>query len=98
MTDEYAARRREYVAQIRSSFDNGAEDVISNETEERTASAFSFGKLRFGAAMVFLFFFLVNWYTDGTIFNFSVTEIIDIVTDNHYYTNLQDYVMMLEEL
>ena len=57
MTDEYAARRREYVAQIRSSFDNGAEDVISNETEERTASAFSFGKLRFGAAMVFLFFF-----------------------------------------
>ncbi len=98
MTDGYAERRREYVAQIRSSFDNGAEDVISNETEERTASAFSFGKFRFFAAMVCLVFFLVNWYTGGTIFGVSVTEIIDIVTDNHYYTNLQDYVMMIEEL
>lgn len=98
MTDGYAERRREYVAQIRSSFDNGAEDVISNETEERTASAFSFGKLRFFAAMVFLVFFLVNRYMGGTIFGVSVTEIIDIVTDNHYYTNLQDYVMMIEEL
>ena len=98
MTDGYAERRREYVAQIRSSFDNGAEDVISNETEERTASAFSFGKLRFFAAMVFLVFFLVNWYTGGTIFGVSVTEIIDIVTDTHHYTNLQDYVMMTETL
>ncbi len=98
MTDGYAERRREYVAQIRSSFDNGAEDVISNETEERTAFAFSFGKFRFFAAMVCLVFFLVNWYTGGTIFGVSVTEIIDIVTDNHYYTNLQDYVMMIEEL
>lgn len=96
--DGYAERRREYVAQIRSSFDNGAEDVISNEIEERTASAFSFGKLRFWTAMACLAFFLVSWYTGETFFGVSVTEIIDIVTDNHYYTNLQDYVMMLEEL
>jgi hypothetical protein len=96
MTEEYAKSRREYVAQIRNSFDTDTEDVRSFRGE-RGASSFSFGKIRFLAAMVCLVFFLVNKYSGLHFFHVSETEIIDIITDNHYYTNLQDYVKMLKK-
>jgi hypothetical protein len=96
MTEGYAERRREYVEQIRHSFDTDTEDALSFE-RERNASSFLFGKIRFLAAMACLVFFLVNKYGGLDIFHISDGKIIEIITDNHYYTKLQEYVMMLRE-
>lgn len=107
--EEYAIRRREYVQQVRASFDEleNAEDSLingdrighfrSDEEEyenEMMQSPFIGFKIRlFCAVMLFLAFAFCKYHS-YEIFTRNPVEIIDMISDNQYYTILQKYVRM----
>ncbi|MGN0142522.1 MAG: hypothetical protein ACI4AD_09865 [Roseburia sp.] len=95
MTQDYADQRRAYVAKVRRSFDTEAagEEYGSGSTEETTMS-FSFFKIRVFIAGILLAAFFAVKFSDAEILGFQSKDFIDIISDNHYYTNLQDYVMI----
>lgn len=84
---DYAEQRRQYVSQVRSSFDQG-----EPETTEETPKWEVLGmRLRFAAA-VCLFFLFFYWQSSGiTILGYTAGKIIDMIEDNRYDTILQDY-------
>lgn len=96
MTDGYVERRREYVASVRKSFEEapGNIEVTREETSER--DFFSFFKFRLFLAGCFFGAFLYCHYTDTKIFDYSTKQMMELISDNHYYTNLKNYVMIQE--
>lgn len=90
--DDYAMRRKEYVQQIRASFDqSGAESMYSSaadETEETDTAFLSF-KIRFAIAILLFGMVFFCHYHSYTIFGMEITEIIDIISDNQYDTFLK---------
>lgn len=92
--EDYAMRRREYVQEIRASFDQPSEDeygyneMLNDGAEESSFLGF---KIRLAIAMILFFIVLFCKYNAYPIFGFEVTEIIDMIRDNQYYTFLQNY-------
>ena len=99
--EDYALRRREYVQQIRASFDQPAEtgySYITNkyENEEATNDTTFLGlKIRLTIAIILFCVIFFCKYNDYPIIGMEVSEIIDMISDNQYYTFLQNYVKML---
>lgn len=97
MTDGYAERRREYVANVRKSFEEEPQYAGRRQEEERqTGEFFSFFKIRLFLAVCLLGAFLYCRYTGTKIFHYSAEQIVELVSDNHYYTKLKNYVMIQE--
>lgn len=98
--EDYAIRRREYVKQIRDSFDQPTEDgyiFSQNGTttdEEPVDTTFLGLKIRLTVAIILFCVILFCKYNSYPIFGLEVTEIIDMISDNQYYTFLQTYVKM----
>lgn len=85
MTEDYVSHRRERVAQIRGSFEQ-------EETPKEDANnSFLILKLQFLIAVLILCGFLFMKLTGTSINGVSTKDFIDIITDNHYYTNLQNH-------
>lgn len=109
MIEDYAAERRRYIAEIRQSFDtddngerhasrnvrltNRREDTASFEQTE-SGTSFLFLKVRFLLALFIFLAFCFCKFTGYHFYGYQAKDFIDIVSDNHYYTNLQDYVMI----
>lgn len=97
MVEDYVVRRREYVADVRKSFDsitNDMEEPASDATEH--GSSFLFFKIRLFLALFIFGVFLYYKYTGAGIGNYQAEDVIDIISDNQYYKDLQEYVMIQE--
>lgn len=99
--EDYAIRRREYVQQVRASFDQPAEEKYHNYTypraeaeEEPIDTTFLGLKLRLTIAIILFCIIFFCKYNSYPIFGMEITEIIDMISDNQYYTFLQTYVKM----
>lgn len=87
---DYAEQRRQYVSQVRSSFEQG-ETEAAGETPKWEILGM---RLRFVTAIV-LFFLFFYWQSSGmTILGYTAEKLIDMVADNRYDTFLQDYDMI----
>jgi len=98
--EDYAIRRREYVQQVRASFDQQTEDGynytrLRTETDAEPADTIFLGlKIRLIIAIVLFCVIFFCKYNSYPIFGMEVVEIIDMISDNQYYTFLQNYVKM----
>lgn len=99
--ENYAIRRREYVQQIRASFDQPTEenynnyDYIRTEFEEEPIDTTFFSlKIRLTIAIILFCIIFFCKYNSYPIFGMEIAEIIDMIRDNQYYTFLQTYVKM----
>ena len=92
MTDDYAGRRREYVESVRKSF---AEDTpyVGKNQEEQRGEGVNFFKIRLFLAVCLLGIFLYCHCTDTKIFQYTPEEIVELLSDDHYYSKLKDYFM-----
>ena len=98
--EDYAIRRREYVQQVRASFDQPTEagysyTQVKTETEDDPIDTPFLGlKIRLTIAVVLFCVLFFCKYNSYPIFELEVAEIIDMIRDNQYYTFLQTYVKM----
>lgn len=96
--EDYAIRRREYVRQVRASFDQPSEEGYTYSqayTEEAPIDTTFLGlKIRVTIAIVLFCAIFFCKYNSYPIFGMEVAEIIDMIRDNQYYTFLQTYVKM----
>ena len=90
MTDEYVERRRAYVNEIRRSFDRPEVENGTAEEESQPLVPWIFLKIRIVLA------FLLLKYNAYEFHGYQAKDVIDIISDNQYYTILQDYVMINE--
>ena len=92
--EDYAMRRREYIKQIRASFDQPSEEGYvfqeGNTEDEPINIPFLGFKIRLFIAVVLFCSFLFCKYTSYPLFGMEVTEIIDMISDNQYYTFLEN--------
>jgi len=86
MTDEYVERRRAYVNEIRRSFDRSEVENGTAEEESQPLVPWVFLKIPF----------LLLKYNAYEFHGYQAKDVIDIISDNQYYTILQDYVMINE--
>ena len=90
--DEYIAKRKEYIQQVRASFDKSNEisDIYATNIEDNYFK--SNGKFKTRCLISFLIFIIVFFchYNSYTIFGIEVSEIIDRISDNRYYTFLEN--------
>lgn len=98
MDRQTVERRREYVQNIRNSFyeENGMQ---KRETREVDDSAPEMGlaaalKLRIFLSVCIFAAFLGCMYTHTDLCGCSTQTITEMICDNHYYTNLKNYVMI----
>lgn len=96
MTDEYVERRRAYVNEIRRSFDRPEVENDTVEEETQTSVPWIFLKIRMVLAVLLMIGFLVLKYNAYEFHSYQAKDVIDIISDNQYYTILQDYVMINE--
>ena len=98
--EDYAIRRREYVQQVRASFNQLTEEghnyaLIRTESEEAPVdTTFLSLKIRLTIAVVLFCVIFFCKYNSYPVLGLEVAEIIDIISDNQYYTFLQTYVKM----
>lgn len=96
--EDYAMRRREYVQQVRASFDQPTAErypsTQQNTEDEPTNTTFLGLKIRLTIAIVLFGIILFCYYNSYPIFGLEVSEIIDMIRDNQYYTFLEKYVKM----
>lgn len=98
--EDYAIRRREYVQQVRASFDQPTEEGYvfvqtgTTTNEEPLDTTFLGLKIRLTIAVILFCVIFFCKYNSYPIFGMEVAEIIDIISDNQYYTFLQNYVKM----
>ena len=98
--EDYAIRRREYVQQVRASFDQPTEegyiyDSTGTEADAEPIDTTFLGlKIRLTVAIVIFCVIFFCKYNSYPIFGLEVSEIIDMISDNQYYTFLQTYVKM----
>ncbi len=99
MVDDYAVRRREYVAEIRKSFEGGAETEEGEGRFEQTEEGLPllFLKIKFFVAACIFVSFLFCKYNGYDFYRFTPAEVIEMISDNQYYTKLQNYVMIQEQ-
>ena len=92
--EDYAMRRREYVKQIRDSFDQISEegDTFQQDNEENApiSTPFLGFKIRLFLSLILFSSFLFCKYTSYPLFGMEVSEIIDIISENQYYTFLEN--------
>ncbi len=93
MTDGYVERRREYVASIRSSFENGesGDGAVQPSETDPEGLPVSFFRLELAAAVVVLGMFLYLLFSGNEIYGYYAKDIMEMVSDNHYYVQLQEY-------
>lgn len=96
MTDEYVERRRAYVNEIRRSFDRPEVENDTVEEETQTSVPWIFLKIRMVLAVLLMIGFLVLKDNAYEFHGYQAKDVIDIISDNQYYTILQDYVMINE--
>ena len=96
MIDEYVERRRAYVNEIRRSFDRPEVENDTVEEETQTSVPWIFLKIRMVLAVLLMIGFLVLKYNAYEFHGYQAKDVIDIISDNQYYTILQDYVMINE--
>ncbi len=94
VVDDYVMRRREYVAEVRRSFDENDRKMEETVSEKEDSSSILFLKLRFFLALCIFAAFMLCKYTGYTFYEYDTKEVIDIIADNQYYTKLQNYVMI----
>ena len=98
--EDYAIRRREYVQQVRASFDHPREERYNYATtrteaeEEPIETTFLGLKIRLTIAIILFCIIFFCKYNSYPIFGMEVAEIIDMISDNQYYTFWQTYVKM----
>ena len=96
--EDYAMRRREYVQQVRASFDQLEENRYMFQEKEIEAEStnipFLGFKIRLFIAVILLCSFLFCYYNSQPFFGLEVSEIVDMIRDNQYYTFWQTYVKM----
>lgn len=98
MTDGYAERRKEYVANVRKSFEEEPQYAGRRQEEEpQRGEGFLFFKVRLFLAVCLFGAVLYCRYTDTKIFQYSPEQIVELVSDNHYYTKLKNYVMIQKD-
>ncbi len=95
MDMDYANRRRAYVQEVRNSFRE--ENRLSKPEEQSGDSFFTFFKLRLFVAVALFAVFFGCLSTGTEIAGYSAKEVMTLVCDNHYYTNLKNYVMIQEQ-
>lgn len=92
--EDYAIRRREYVKQIRASFDQPSEEGYifqESDTEDEPIHIPFLGfKIRLFIATILFCSFLFCKYTSYPLFGMEVSKIIDMIRDNQYYTFLEN--------
>lgn len=87
---DYAEQRRQYVSQVRNSFEQGTEEF----TEETTKREGFWMRLRIVTALC-LFFLFFCWQSSGIkIMGCEAGKIIDMIADNRYDKFLQDCDMI----
>lgn len=96
--DDYVMKRREYIAEIRRSFDTKERIMEDTVSESDNSSSILFFKLRFFLALCIFAAFILCKYTGYTFYTYDAKEVVDIITDNQYYTKLQNYVMIEGQL
>lgn len=96
MTDEYVERRRAYVNEIRRSFDRPEVENGTAEEESQPLVPWIFLKIRIVLAVLLMLAFLLLKYNAYEFHGYQAKDVIDIISDNQYYTILQDYVMINE--
>ena len=92
--EDYAMRRREYIKQVRASFDQPTEDGYvfqDKEMEDEPINIPFLGfKIRLFISVILFCSFLFCKYTSYSFFGMEVSEIIDMLSDNQYYTFLEN--------
>lgn len=96
--DDYVMKRREYIAEIRRSFDTNDRIMEDTVSEGDNSSSILFFKVRFFLALCIFAAFMLCKYTGYTFYEYDTKEVVDIITDNQYYTKLQNYVMIEGQL
>lgn len=91
VTESYAERRRAYVAEIRNSFEDDKREKTSYDENREQGSFFLFAKIQLLVAAVLFCLFLFLKLTDTKLYGYSTEDVVDMITDNHYYTKLQEY-------
>lgn len=104
MTQDYARNRKNYVEQIRKSFDDPSVSQKiyelydkGNGTEGTATGNGSFFKMRLFISVLLFFVYLFMNQTGSTIYGVSCTKLYETVTENYDYTNLKKYVMILTD-
>lgn len=95
MDMDYANRRRAYVQEVRDSFRE--ENRLAEQREQAGDGFFTFFKLRLLVAVMLFAAFFGCLSTGTEIAGYSAEEVMALVCDNHYYTNLKNYVMIQEQ-
>lgn len=90
--EDYAAYRKAYLQKAREDFHMGKQEYKEEEDVPPEESYLFFAKFRLIAAMMLFIGFLYCWYTKTPIFGHSVSEVISMVEDDHYFTMLKDYL------
>ena len=80
-TESFAERKRHYVSEIRKTFDEPGEE----ETTEEMPPQLSLSRLQMAAAVALFACFLLLWSNGGTVFGYKAEEIMEAISDNHYY-------------
>lgn len=89
MTEDYVSRRREYVAQIRNSFNTEEEE--ENMPEQAAGASSLFARLSLLVSVCLFVLFLYMKLTGTEVYGYQSEDIVNLITDNHYYTELSDY-------
>lgn len=93
MSEADMVRRREYIREVRKSFDEPEQE----ETEEHgMPSGWLSLKIRLVLALCLMSGFLIARQNAYEILGYQAKDLVDIISDNYYYTILQDYVMIDE--
>lgn len=82
MTDDYAVRRKEYVADIRKSFDIPMERTDVETGTDDAPAAWIFFKIRMIAAMIFMLAFLFLKINGYEVYGYTAEDVIDAVSEN----------------
>lgn len=108
MNDDYAAQRRAYVNEIRSSFANSGTKsekrlprtgtVVQTDADtEEVIGAFAVFKIKFLLCLFIFAAFVVCDRTGIEFFSMSADAVYERVSQNYDYTNLKKYVMMVSD-
>ena len=93
MVEDYAFRRREYVAEIRKSFDEDTNELgDSGNTEEETGSPILFLKLRFFLSICIFIAFLFCKLNDYDFYQWTPSEVMDMISENEFFTDFLEHI------
>ncbi|MDY4839171.1 MAG: hypothetical protein SO160_06465 [Lachnospiraceae bacterium] len=99
--EDYARNRKNYVAEVRRSFDDPSVseksfDFYSKEdgTENTVTRNTSFFKMRLFFSVLLFFSYLFMNQTGISIAGVTCTKLYETIEENYDYTNLKKYVMI----